>query len=186
MPNRPFLGRIEQMKVYFATHSTTTDNEIGVASGWKDVELSQLGIQQARELGDRFEDIRLDLICCSDLERAVETVRIAFGNRIPVIIDKRLREINYGDLSGKPAEIVNQMRKKRIDEPFPNGESYKQAIARVHDFCRELKDRHAEKVILIVGHSATRFGLYTLVGNRTLEDCLSAPFVWRPYWEYDL
>jgi 2,3-bisphosphoglycerate-dependent phosphoglycerate mutase len=186
MPKKSFLGRIEQMQVYFATHSTTTDNEIGVTSGWHDTKLSQLGIQQARELGDRFENIRVDLICCSDLRRAVDTARIAFRDKIPVITDWRLREINYGDLNGKPADIVDPMNKRGIDKPFPNGESYEQAIARIHDFCRELKENHAEKVILIVGHRATQFGLDTFAGNRAIEDCLSVPFIWQPYWEYEL
>ncbi|MBI2328748.1 MAG: histidine phosphatase family protein [Chloroflexi bacterium] len=174
------------MKVYFVTHSTSKDNEVGLASGWKDIQLSQLGIQQARELGDRFENIDVDLICCSDLVRAVETVRIAFGKRIRVSIDKRLREINYGDFNGKPAEIVSPMNNKWIKEPFPNGESYEQAIARIHDFCRELKTNHVENVILIVGHRATKFGLDTLAGNKTLEECLSTPHKWQPYWEYEL
>lgn len=39
------------MKIYFAAHSTSKDNEAGIASGWKDVELSELGIQQSKELG---------------------------------------------------------------------------------------------------------------------------------------
>jgi broad specificity phosphatase PhoE len=33
------------MKIYFATHSTTKDNENNIASGWNNVELSELGIQ---------------------------------------------------------------------------------------------------------------------------------------------
>jgi broad specificity phosphatase PhoE len=40
--------RTREVKVYFVTHSTTTDNEADLASGWKDVGLSQLGIQQAQ------------------------------------------------------------------------------------------------------------------------------------------
>ena len=174
------------MKVYFITHATTEDNDAGIASGWHDTKLSQLGIQQAKEQGERFRDIKVDLICCSDLNRAIETVKIAFGDKIPVITDWRLREINYGDLNGKPADIVDPMNKKRIDKPFPSGESYEQAIARIHDFCRELKENHAEKVILIVGHRATQFGLDTFAGNRTIEDCLSVPFIWQPYWKYEL
>jgi len=55
------------MKIYFATHSTTTDNEAGIVSGWKDVELSELGIKQAKEIKERFKNIKIDLICCSDL-----------------------------------------------------------------------------------------------------------------------
>ena len=127
------------MKIYFATHSTSEDNEAGISSGWKDVRLSLLGTQQARELGIKFEDIDLDLICCSDLVRAVDTVRIAFGDNKNINIDKRLREINYGDLNGKPTEMVDPTNEKWIKKPFPNGESYEQATARIHDFCRELK-----------------------------------------------
>ena len=89
-------------------------------------------------------------------------------------------------MNGKPAEIVHAMGKERIDEPFSNGESYGQAVSRVHDFYQELKENHAEKVILIVGHRATRFGLDTLAGDRTLEACLSTSFTWQPYWEYEL
>jgi broad specificity phosphatase PhoE len=174
------------MKVYFVTHSTSKDNEAGLASGWNDVGLSKLGIQQAKELGDRFKSIKLDLIYSSDLVRANETVRIAFGKRILVIVDKRLREINFGDFNGKPVNLVDPMNSKWIKQSFPNGESYEKAIARIHDFFRDLRISYAENVILIVGHRATKFGLDTLASKKTLEDCLSTPHTWQPYWEYEL
>ncbi len=173
------------MKIYFAVHSTSKDNQAKISSGWKDVELSELGIQQSKELGERFKDIKIDLICCSDLKRAVDTVKIAFGDKIPVIVDKRLRELNYGDYNGKPREFVGQMKKERIKEPFPNGESYEQAMVRVHGFYKELKKNHSEKMILVVGHRATQFGLDTLASCKTLEECLGVPFKWQPYWEYN-
>ena len=50
------------MKIYFATHATTTDNESGIASGWKDVPLSELGVRQAKQLTAIFKDIKIDLI----------------------------------------------------------------------------------------------------------------------------
>ncbi len=100
------------MKIYFATHATTTDNETKMSSGWKDAELSELGVKQARKLGESMKDIKIDLICCSDLKRAIDTVKIAFGDKIPVVIDKRLRENDYGDFNGKPSEILEPMRKK--------------------------------------------------------------------------
>lgn len=174
------------MKIYFAAHSTSKDNEAEISSGWKDVELSELGIQQSKELGERFKDIKIDLICCSDLKRATDTVKIAFGDRIPVIIDKRLRELNYGDFNGKPSEIVEPMKKEHIKEPYPNGESYEQAIARTNDFYKELKEKHPEKTVLVVGHRTTQYGLDTLVGGKTIEKCLSIPFKWQPYREYNL
>jgi len=173
------------MKIYFAAHSTSKDNEEEISSGWKDVELSELGIKQSKELGERFKDIKIDLICCSDLKRAVDTVKIAFEDKYTVIMDKRLRELNYGDLNGKSSEAVGHMKKKRIKEPFPNGESYEQAMVRIHEFYEELKKNHFDKIVLVVGHRATQFGLDTLVNGKTLEECLSVPFKWQPYWEYD-
>lgn len=174
------------MKIYFAAHSTTKDNEAHLSSGWKDVELSDLGIQQSKEMGERFKDIKIDLICCSDLKRAIDTVKIAFGDKIPIIIDKRLRELNYGDFEGKPSEIVDAMKKERINVPFPNGESYNQAMVRVQEFYKELKEKYSDKTVLIVGHRATQYSLDTLVGGKTIEECLSVPFKWQPYWEYTL
>jgi len=173
------------MKIYFATHATTTDNEAKISSGWNDVGLSDLGIQQAKEMGERFKNMKIDLICCSDLKRAVDTVKIAFEDKIPVIIDKRLRELDYGDFEGKPSEIVEPMKKEYIKEPFPNGESYEQAMIRVHDFFSEITEKYPNKTILIVGHRVTQYGLDTLAG-KTLLGCLEKPFKWQPYWEYEL
>jgi broad specificity phosphatase PhoE len=174
------------MKIYFATHATTTDNEAKISSGWKDAGLSELGVKQAKELGEKFKDIKIDLICCSDLKRAVDTVKIAFGEQIPIIIDKRLRELNYGDFNGKPSEVVDPMKKEHIKEPYPDGESYEQAMARVQGFYKELKEKYPDKIVLVVGHRATQYGLDTLVGGKTIEECLNIPFKWQPYWEYDL
>ncbi len=175
------------MKMYFATHSTSKDNEAKISSGWRNIELSELGIQQSKELGERFKDIKIDLICCSDLKRAVDTVKIAFKNKkIPIIVDKRLRELNYGDFNGKSSEVVEPMKKAHIKKPFPNGESYEQAIERTHEFYKELKEKHLDKITLIVGHRVTQYGLDTLVGNKTIEECLNTSFKWQSYWEYNL
>ncbi len=173
------------MKIYFATHSTTTDNEKDIASGWNNIELSPLGVQQSKKLENALGDIKFDIICCSDLIRAIDTVKIAFREKIPVIIDKRLRELNYGDFNGKPKNIVDKMKAERIKMPFPKGESYEQAITRVQEFFKELKQKYPDKIILVVGHRATQFGLDTLTG-KTLEDCVKTPFKWQPFWEYNL
>jgi broad specificity phosphatase PhoE len=174
------------MKIYFVTHATSKDNEIGVVSGWRDVELSKIGVQQAKNLGERFKNIKIDLICCSDLKRAVETVKIAFGKKYPIIVDKRLREINYGDFNGKPKELIDSIKENHIKEPFPNGESYEQAVARIQNFFEELKEKYPDKIVLVVGHRATQYGLEIMAGQKTLNKCLKIPFKWQPYWEYNL
>jgi len=174
------------MKIYFVTHSTSKDNEVGIASGWKDTELSELGIQQAKELGERFKSMKIDLICCSDLKRAVDTVKIAFGDKYPLIIDKHLREINYGDFNGKPKALIESMKKEYIRKPFPHGESFEQAVARVQNFFNELRKKYPNKTVLVVGHRATQYCLEILANNKTIEECLKTPFKWQPYWEYNL
>ncbi len=173
------------MKIYFAAHATTKDNETKVASGWSDTGLSDLGIKQAKELGETFKDIKLDIVCCSDLKRAVDTVQIAFEGKYQVIADKRLRELNYGDFNGKPSAVVEPMKMQHIKEPFTNGESYEQAVARVQGFYNELKEKYPDKIVLVVSHRATQYGLDVMVG-KTLEELLSTPFQWQPYWEYEI
>ena len=93
--------RASKVEIVFETHSTTTDNERWVASGWLDGKLSPLGHRQAKELGERREDDELVAVFCSDLGRAIETAQIAFGGRgLPIFHDWRLRECNYGMLNG--------------------------------------------------------------------------------------
>ena len=174
------------MKIYFTTHATTTDNEEQISSGWKDAGLSELGIQQAKELKDHLKNISFDIICTSDLKRAVDTIKIAFGDSYPVIVDERLRELNYGDYNGKPKSEVGPLKLKYMDDPFPNGESYKQAEKRVQDFYKEMKEKHPYKVLLVVGHIATRFGLVTLTSDTQPKELLDEKFTWQPYWEYEL
>lgn len=77
------------------------------------------------------------------------------------------------------------MKMKTIKEPFPNGESYEQAMERTHKFYKELKEKYPDKTVLVVGHRTTQFGLDTMTG-KTIEECLAVPFNWQPYWEYSI
>src|SRR5689334_22011738 len=111
------------MKVLFECHSTSVDNERGLASGHFDVELSELGRRQAREMGDRYRGQDVFAIYTSDLKRAKETAAIAFGR--PAISDSRLRECDYGTWARCNVEQMEAGRLDSIDKPFPEGESYR-------------------------------------------------------------
>jgi broad specificity phosphatase PhoE len=56
---------------------TSEDNETGIATGWLPGRLSDIGRQQARELGARRRADRPVAVFTSDLSRAVETAEIA-------------------------------------------------------------------------------------------------------------
>ena len=99
------------IELVYETHSTTTDNETGIATGWLEGELSDAGRAQAKVLGERRRDDGLAAVFTSDLERAVETAEIAFaGSDVPVRPDRRLRECNYGELNGGPAAQIERER----------------------------------------------------------------------------
>ena len=78
------------------------------------------------------------------------------------------------------------MKKEYIRKPFPHGESFEQAVARVQNFFNELRKKYPNKTVLVVGHRATQYCLEILANNKTIEECLKTPFKWQPYWEYNL
>ena len=129
--------------IVFETHSITTDNEAGLATGWLGGRLSAHGKALAAELGRRRRHDGIVAVFASDLGRAVETVELAFGgSAIPVHLDERLREVDYGAWNGIPVSRLERERARRISRPFPSGESYQQVVARVADFLEELaRDR---------------------------------------------
>jgi broad specificity phosphatase PhoE len=171
----------------FESHSTTIDNEKNLSSGHNDVELSRLGIQQAMELGRRYEKEALDVVFCSDLKRSYKTAEIAFARRnVPILKDKRLRECDYGDLTQHPSSEVDPEKIKHIDSPFPGGESYLNTTKRMKDFLGDLLQNYNYKKIMVIGHRATQYGLEHLIKGVPLEDAITMPWHWQPGWVYKL
>jgi broad specificity phosphatase PhoE len=169
----------------FETHALTTDNERGIATGWLGGSLSSRGRALAAELGERRRDDRIDEVLCSDLRRAVETAEIAFrGTSIPVRLDWRLREIDYGELNGASVDVVARERSRRVETPFPGGESYRDSTTRVQALVDELTTGRGGRRVLLIGHTATRWALDHIVEGTPLQRLVVEPFDWREGWEY--
>jgi broad specificity phosphatase PhoE len=173
------------VELVYETHSTSVDNERGIATGWLPGELSDAGREQARELGERRRDDGIAAVYASDLRRAVETAEIAFGGSgLPVHHDARLRECDYGVLNGAAVEQVAAVRGRHVDEPFPGGESYRQVVGRTRAFLDHVLAAHAGRRIVVIAHSANRWALDHLVDGTSLEELVDAPFAWQPGWTY--
>ena len=173
------------IELVFETHSLSTDNERGIATGWLDGELSRRGRELAAELGARRHADGLDAVFTSDLRRAVETAELAFaGSGIPIYRDARLRECNYGALNGLPADLVTGERSKHVDVPFTDGESYADTVERMRSFLYDLAHSWDGCRVLLIGHSATRWALDHLLRGVPLEEVIDAPFEWQEGWEY--
>jgi 2,3-bisphosphoglycerate-dependent phosphoglycerate mutase len=173
------------IELVFETHSTTEDNEQGRATGWRPGRLSHQGRVQARQLGHRRTSDGLTAVFSSDLARAAETATAAFGeSAIPVLYDWRLRECDYGQCNGMPAAELHAGRLEHLDSPYPGGESWRQAVARVGRFLGDLPLRWNGQRVLVIGHVATRWGLDHLIDGVPLEDLADADFAWKQGWEY--
>ena len=124
-------------------------------------------------------------VFASDSRRAAETAEVAFGaTSIPVFLDWRLRECDYGELTGGPAERVAAEVKAHIDDPFPGGESYQDVVGRVVRFLDDLFLRWDGRRVVAIGHAATRWSLQHLLDGEALDGVVGAPFEWQPGWEY--
>lgn len=174
------------MEIIFEPHATTQDNQTGRSSGWFDVALSEVGEQQAAELGIRRAGEVFDAIFCSDLQRSYRTAELAFAHRFPIIHDARLRECNYGQLNGADKETVEGLKPTHITTAYPGGESWQQAVDRVGEFLDELQQRTDLTRVLIVGHRATQYGLEQYVNHVPVVDSALAPWQWQPGWRYEL
>jgi broad specificity phosphatase PhoE len=172
--------------IIFESHATTEDNAAGLAAGWYDVALSELGEQQAKELGERYASQPFAAVFCSDLQRSYKTAQIAFSDKYPIIQDKRLRECNYGDMNRAPKAEVDERKEQAITVPFPSGESYEDTSHRMRSFLEDLLSDYDGKTIMIIGHRATQYGLDQWVKGLTLKDAVLGPWKWQPGWKYEL
>jgi len=173
--------------IIFEAHCTTLDNEANRASGWVDVDLSELGQKQALELRDRYKDSTLDAIFTSDLQRAVKSgLPTAETLKVPLYIDSRLRECSYGELDGADKHTINDQKSDRVGISFPGGESYEDCAKRMGDFLDYLKENFDGKTVMIIGHRATQYGLEHHINKKSLAQCVTEPWSWQPGWKYQL
>lgn len=173
--------------IWFESHSTTTDNEAKLASGWNDIDLSELGRKQTQEPVQRSVERGIEVIFSSDMQRAVKTaVPTAIKLKIPIYVDRRLRECDYGDLTQSSKKIVDEQKVDCISEPFPGGESYEDCMKRMGDFLGWLVQNFEGKTVMIIGHRATQYGLEHHILKKSIKEVVTAPWAYQPGWKYEL
>lgn len=172
-------------KIIYFVHGTTYDNAEGKCSGWKQVELNELGKEQSKQLGKTTKDLKFDAIFTSDLIRAIDSANLSWPEK-EKIQDKRLRECNYGEYDGESKKMV--VYEEHINQPFPNGESLKDVENRIANFIEYIKSEYSGKTIAIVAHRAPQLAFEVLTKNITWEEALKNDWrktkSWQPGWEY--
>lgn len=151
-------------KLFIARHGETVWNREGRIQGHTDVALSERGMEQARLLGQRLRDVPFDAAYASDLSRASATAAVALeGRDVPLCPTPRLREYHKGAFEGMtegelraryPEEYPGYIAKD-LDYAPEGGESTRGVSARMTAVINDIKDRHLDDNVLVVGHGGS-------------------------------
>ena len=176
------------VKIIYFVHGTTTDNIAHKATGWNDGALSEKGIMQSLDLKNQINMDEIDIVISSDLKRAFDSANNIFNGCKEIILDKRIRECNYGDLNGKDNSLVKY--EEHIQKKFPNGESLKDVEKRLRDFLKYVKENYKDKTIGIIAHRAPQLAIEVITKNISWEEANANDWrktgAWQPGWEYCL
>jgi broad specificity phosphatase PhoE len=164
-------------RLFLARHGETSWNLARRWQGHTDIELSDQGRQQARQLATRVRDLEIGQVRASDLRRARETAEIVASalGLAPVVIDPRLRERSFGVFEGLTAEecadrypeVWTRYQTDRRCVP-PGGEAQENVVARLAEAVQEALSAplpHGQSVLL-VGHGGSMRALLSHTFNR--------------------
>jgi probable phosphoglycerate mutase len=121
-----------QLELWLVRHGETPASRDRKLAGWTNVPLTAEGERQAAALRPRLDGHAFDSVWSSDLDRALRTARLAWGEPR---VDARLREMSFGELEGRswetlaPGQQGALMRFSGFDTP--GGESFEALRARV-------------------------------------------------------
>lgn len=161
---------------FFLRHAETDHNQHGLCAGSQiDSFLTPQGINQARQLQKKIEDLEVDYVISSPLIRSRQTAAIATQALHPIMLEPDLREWDLGDLAGTPIrDFVSTVDDLPSHVPLPNGESKNQLTKRVLSGINRWLTTHGNN-ILIVSHGLVFLTLLeqvnkptTLLGNGEL------------------
>ncbi|WP_455920394.1 histidine phosphatase family protein [Priestia megaterium] len=170
----------KKVTLYFVRHGETQYNVEKRIQGFCDSPLTERGIFQAKSVGKGLSDINFQAAYSSDSQRVLDTAKYAIGNRdIPLIVDPRLKEMNFGVLESLiEEEIFNQHGNilerlfsfKDLNVSAPEGESYIQLFTRTTNAVADIMKKHALEGgnILIFSHGIT-IGNYILQVTQSQE-----------------
>ena len=138
-------------------HGQSEWNKLNLFTGFKNIELSDQGIEEANKAGQNFKNLefKFNIVFTSELKRAQETAKIILqnldqwdflNNEGKIISNINLNERDYGDLTGLNKketaekfgeEQVHKWRRGYSDQP-PNGESLEDVVRRVTKYFEEV------------------------------------------------
>jgi broad specificity phosphatase PhoE len=151
------------VKLYIVRHGQSVANVNNVFLGQTDMDLTELGFEQARLTANYLKDIPVDKIYSSDLQRAHNTaLPVSELTGIPITDAKELREICAGIWEGRLANEIEieyekefrTWRKDYSNARLPGGESVQEVYERVIPFVKQIARENDGLTILFASHAS--------------------------------
>jgi broad specificity phosphatase PhoE len=143
-------------------------------AGTSDVELTEHGREQARDLAEWAATAALDGVWASTLSRAEQTARAcAAATPAQLVTDERLRELDFGDAEGltrqemgvRFPDAVEDFLRDPVRHHLPGGEDPVRAARRFTSCLQDIAERRTMGRVLVVAHSTViRLALCSLIG----------------------
>lgn len=173
------------MKITLVRHTEVQEKYHKRYNGHIDIGLSSLGFIQAKELAEYFKEHIFDLVYCSDLKRARDTLK-PFVQEEQASYTELLREKSWGKHEGLSFdEILAQGELEYIDFiswiNALDGEDYESYIQRVKKFFLEYLVSQVAENTLVVTHAGVIRVLMAIVNNLSLEEAFSINVPYSAY-----
>ena len=160
------------MKLYVARHGQTDWNVENKVCGSTNRPLTEQGKEQAKALAEKMKDKNIDVIIASPMLRAMQTAgAVSLATGIPVIMDERLREHDYGEFEGFDRSRDEYWQQKYLfATKFPKGESVLQLAHRVYSLLEDVKKAYPDKTVLLVCHGGVSRMIKTYFDDMTNDE----------------
>lgn len=168
---------------YLVRHGQTEWNVKGLLQGHADSPLTDNGISQAKELGEKLKNIHFDAVFSSDSLRAKRTAEIIIlEKKLMVQTTQLLREKHFGKYEGKHVSVFANELKHLVDEyeklPDEKKKTYKMddiendaaMMSRLITFLREIALGYSGKTVLIATHGMMMRALLVHLGFGTYKE----------------
>jgi probable phosphomutase (TIGR03848 family) len=145
--------------VLLVRHGRTTANASGILAGRQPgVHLDETGRAQASSLAGHLAEVPLVAAITSPLERCRETLDLLLGDRpgVPVHVDERLSECDYGDWSGRSLKELGREPAWKVVQGhasaagFPGGETLLQMQGRAVEAIRDWNSVLGDSAVYVV------------------------------------
>ena len=164
---------------YIVRHGQTNWNILGKTQGHGNSNLTEKGINQAKDLAESMIKYPIDYIYSSDLGRAVETAEI-IANKFDkeVITTPALREMGFGEWEGllikeiqeNYKDIYHTWRNQPHLAEIPGGETLQVIKDRTEKFLNDINEKYDGKHIVLVTHSVTARVIILSVLNSAMDN----------------